>query len=608
MPRELGGDVLRGVRRERQRVQHRERLRLAVLRVFPAEDGARAGLVHRGAEHERAGLRVADHLLQPAALPRIELRAARGELRGAAARCDGADAPAGERTREFGDVLLRVASAHAERVQLEDLARQVLVEAERAVARGRALREHTVRADGARLVEIELHRRVLLDREQQVRELAEHVRADGLGLVGAGERHHHELVGRHREVVRPEVHEALDERRGCVERRGRARIRGLAKRIAAVLHERQTGHLLRHVVAVAAAIAVARLRRLQRVAQLRALLAERARDLRRAVELGPGERPRLVAGQLLQQPLLRVRGRRLVGPRAEAEAVQRDRLALERGGVHESLLRRRGRGCGWRCVQGRGEPRGVLSPQAGRAHQPLHQRLALFLRQRGREIQHYRLEPRADRDVRLPRARQCGVEPRTVEARLAQQAGGLQSGLARLARVVAHVTHRGADGLQQLAAMRQRELLRGRAQPRGLAGARERALLHVRALVHDAGADERADEQDIDGDGYDQRDGDAARGHCRTPSRSSRPPPSVPRLPSAICPNAVASSSPGEPRPSSVGPAIEKRNAPSAAPAMPTPARPAPDHHRRARDQVHAGRGAAAMMRSASARDGASTS
>ena len=37
--------------------------------------------------------------------------------------------PAGEHIGEAGDVVLAVAGAHAERMQLEDLARQVFVEA-----------------------------------------------------------------------------------------------------------------------------------------------------------------------------------------------------------------------------------------------------------------------------------------------------------------------------------------------------------------------------------------------------------------------------------------------------------------------------------------------
>ena len=49
-------------------------------------------------------------------------------------------APAGQRPREFGHVVLRVAAAHAERVQLQDLAREILVEAALALGIGRAAR------------------------------------------------------------------------------------------------------------------------------------------------------------------------------------------------------------------------------------------------------------------------------------------------------------------------------------------------------------------------------------------------------------------------------------------------------------------------------------
>ena len=71
--------------------------------------------------------------------------------------------------REFRDVVLRVAAVDAERVQLENFARQVFVDAELA-ARGCARRPAAVEFGpmDVVVVEIEHHRGMLLDREQQV--------------------------------------------------------------------------------------------------------------------------------------------------------------------------------------------------------------------------------------------------------------------------------------------------------------------------------------------------------------------------------------------------------------------------------------------------------
>ncbi len=124
-----------------------------------------------------------------------------------------ADRPARQHFREFRDVGLRVAAVDAERVQLQDLAREILVQAELAAAvaaherRGRRARAHR-----GLVVEIQDHRGMPLGREQQIVEIARHVRPDRFLLVQARERGERLLVGRHREVVAPEVHEPLDER------------------------------------------------------------------------------------------------------------------------------------------------------------------------------------------------------------------------------------------------------------------------------------------------------------------------------------------------------------------------------------------------------------
>ncbi len=99
------------------------------------------------------------------------------------AAAEPAHRPAGQRPGELGDVGLRVAGADAERMQLEDFAREVLVEAALlAAARGDELAGARIRADRLRLVEVDEHRRMLLDRDQHVGEFAQHMRADRLEL------------------------------------------------------------------------------------------------------------------------------------------------------------------------------------------------------------------------------------------------------------------------------------------------------------------------------------------------------------------------------------------------------------------------------------------
>ena len=63
---------------------------------------------------------------------------------------------------------------------------------------------------------------MLLHREQQVREVAEHVRPDRFALERAGEPEHRDLVDGHREVIRPELRQPLDERPIRAPRRGAA--------------------------------------------------------------------------------------------------------------------------------------------------------------------------------------------------------------------------------------------------------------------------------------------------------------------------------------------------------------------------------------------------
>ncbi len=171
--------------------QHRDALPVAGIRVAPVENDLGARLVLLGTEHEFA-------------------RLAAGETSALGA----ADRPAGDHLGEGGDVLLGVAAAHPEGVQLENLARQVLVDADlaRRSAALAPLRELRVRTHRQVVVQVQQHRRMALDGQQQVAEVAEHVRPDDLALETAGEPAEKLLVDRDREVIGPELREAFDER------------------------------------------------------------------------------------------------------------------------------------------------------------------------------------------------------------------------------------------------------------------------------------------------------------------------------------------------------------------------------------------------------------
>ena len=112
------------------------------------------------------------------------------------------DGPAGEAARRFGDVLLGVAAVHAERVQFQQFAAVVFVEAARALL---AARLRSVRAHGLPVVQVEQHRRTLGGGFQQVFELAEDVRADHVALVFGDQVAVGALIEVDVEVVEPEI-------------------------------------------------------------------------------------------------------------------------------------------------------------------------------------------------------------------------------------------------------------------------------------------------------------------------------------------------------------------------------------------------------------------
>src|SRR5436305_7229716 len=89
--------------------------------------------------------------------------------------------PARDDARKRGDVLLRIAPADAERMQLHDLAREILIQPALAVlARAR------IRSERLLVIEEEQHRRMLLDSFEHVGKTPEHVRPDRLAFERTG--------------------------------------------------------------------------------------------------------------------------------------------------------------------------------------------------------------------------------------------------------------------------------------------------------------------------------------------------------------------------------------------------------------------------------------
>jgi hypothetical protein len=147
-------------------------------------------------------------------------------------------------------------------------------------------------------------------RQQQFVEATQHVRTDGLGLVGAGHVEHHGFLDRDREVIGPEMHQPLDEGRRRLERARQSRIDGREVVVACAATQRLPCRLLVGVGGIAKLALPGLVAGQQRVG---ALLAR------------PGGRGCLVAVELVEQPSARVGGRRLVRPRTETEAVQGNR-------------------------------------------------------------------------------------------------------------------------------------------------------------------------------------------------------------------------------------------------------------------------------------------
>jgi len=100
---------------------------------------------------------------------------------------------------------LRIAGANAERVQLQNFAREIFIEPFAAAQAG-----DRVRANGPRVVEVHQHCRMRLDREQHGAELAEYMGANGFALKRASKRTHLTFVGGDAEMTGPEPDQPLD--------------------------------------------------------------------------------------------------------------------------------------------------------------------------------------------------------------------------------------------------------------------------------------------------------------------------------------------------------------------------------------------------------------
>src|ERR1700730_6704929 len=110
------------------------------------------------------------------------------------------DAPTGQDAGQGDHVLLRVHAIGAERVQFDDLAREILVEAGPIAAGAGA-----AWGSAERVVEVDQHRRVLRCGEQQVTETAERKGTDRLLLIVADPHIIQPLAGEHIEMVEPEI-------------------------------------------------------------------------------------------------------------------------------------------------------------------------------------------------------------------------------------------------------------------------------------------------------------------------------------------------------------------------------------------------------------------
>ncbi len=222
-------------------------------------------------------------------------------------------------------------------MQLHDLASEILVDphAALAVATPQKTGRLRMRTHGDVIVEIQQHRRMLLDGEQQIGEVSQHSRTDGLPLQRAGDSQHGDLVHRDRKVVGPELCEALEERANRCGRLPKPR-GGLGEVDRTVqLRELQYSLQRRGIAAI--------VRRLARCADLAPHVQRLSNDVSRGAQpLARYDRGR--ARKLGIEPTLRVATdmRQIARPGTEPETVGGDSRAERRQHAVPTSLAKRG--------------------------------------------------------------------------------------------------------------------------------------------------------------------------------------------------------------------------------------------------------------------------
>ena len=178
-----------------------------------------------------------------------------------------------------------------------------------------------------------------LDRVEHRSERAQHVRPDRLEFERPGQADDLQLIGRDREMVRPEMHQPLDERRIGRQRAGRARTDrrgiiatpGALRELSRLLHRIVGCGLRRHRCHTPLHHLRRRCRRGNRrlsallkpqCALLAEIIGELGRDRGAARRIGDDVGARIVTLQLLRQPPDRVARHRLIAARPEPEPVE----------------------------------------------------------------------------------------------------------------------------------------------------------------------------------------------------------------------------------------------------------------------------------------------
>jgi hypothetical protein len=114
--------------------------------------------------------------------------------------------PPGKAARCFGDVLLGIAAVHAQRMQFQQFASIVLIQPALAPFAGGRMRGRLC-SHRLPVIEIEQHGGTLRGSAQQILELAEDVRANGVAFIGRDQITVGAFFQEDVEVVIPEIHE-----------------------------------------------------------------------------------------------------------------------------------------------------------------------------------------------------------------------------------------------------------------------------------------------------------------------------------------------------------------------------------------------------------------